>query len=282
MTGRRLIVNADDFGLSKAVNEGIVEAHQRGIVTSTSLMASGAAFEDAVRLARAIGTLDIGVHLTLTEEEPVSERSNIPSLLDGHRFYPHASCFVRRYFAGRISLDEAERELDAQVARIVSTGINVSHLDGHQHVHMVPGIRRVAGRLAEKYRIPAIRFPKELPKLYMFGDSGSTGRLAQLFALNAFCAAADTRDARRPDHFVGFYYGGRLNKKNLMTILETLPKDGTSELMCHPGREDVGSARAHWNYHWRDELAALTDGEVRGWLQASGIELVSYAALARP
>ena len=281
MNSRRLIVNADDFGLSEAVNEGIVEAHQRGIVTSTSLIASGAAFEHAVALARAIGTIDVGVHLTLTEEEPLSNRSDIPTLLDGDRFHPHTTSFVKRYFAGRISLEEVERELDAQIARVIASGLRVSHLDGHQHVHMVPGIRQVAGRLAGKYGIPAIRFPKEAPKGYMFVEGGSAGRLLQLFALNAFCAAADIGGARRPDHFVGFFYGGRLTKPHLMRVLETLPGEGTCELMCHPGRQYGRSARAHWQYRWQDELAALTDKDVGEWLQSRGIELVPYAALAQ-
>jgi len=281
MNRRRLIVNADDFGLSEAVNEGIVEAHQRGIATSTSLIASGAAFEHAVGLAKAIGTLDVGVHLTLTEEEPVSNRGDIPSLLDGGRFHPHTTSFVRRYFAGRISLDEVERELDAQIARVVASGLRISHLDGHQHVHMVPGIRRVAGRLAVKYGIPAIRFPREAPKAYMLREGGSARRLLQLFALNAFCAAADIGGAKRPDHFVGFFYGGRLTKANLMQVLESLPSEGTCELMCHPGRQDAGSARAHWQYRWQDELDALTDPDVSEWLRSRGIELVPYAAVAQ-
>ena len=279
MRGCRLIVNADDFGLSEAVNEGIVEAHRRGIVTSTSLIASGAAFEHAVGLAQEIGTLDIGVHLTLTEEEPVSNRSDIPSLLDGSRFHPHTTVFVRRYFAGRIALDEVERELDAQIARVVARGLRVSHLDGHQHVHMVPGIRRVAGRLAAKYGIPAIRFPKELPKPYMFREGGSAGRLLQPFSLTAFCAAADIRGAKRPDHFVGFFYGGRLTKGNLMRVLESLPHEGTCELMCHPGRHDARGRRAHWHYRWQDELDALTDTGIVEWLRAQHVELISYATL---
>lgn len=277
----RLIVNADDFGLSEAVNEGIVEAHQRGIVTSTSVIASGEAFEHAVRLARAIATLDVGVHLTLTEEAPLSNRGDIPSLLDGDRFHPHTTSFVRRYFAGRISLAQVERELDAQIARVISSGLRVSHLDGHQHVHMVPGIRRVAGRLAAKYGIPAIRFPREAPKAYMFRESGSAGRLLQLLALSAFCAADDVGGALRPDHFVGFFYGGRLIKPNLMRVLESLPNEGTCELMCHPGRHDAGSARAHWQYRWQEELDALTDRSVGELLQSRGIELVPYAALAQ-
>jgi predicted glycoside hydrolase/deacetylase ChbG (UPF0249 family) len=207
---------------------------------------------------------------------------DIPTLLDGAgRFHPHTTSFVKHYFAGRIALPDIERELDAQIARVLRSGIRASHLDGHQHVHMLPGVRRVAGQLAKKYGIPAIRFPKEPPKPYMLRDGGSMARLLQLVALNAFCAVADTRGARRPDHFVGFFYGGRLSKPNLMRVLESLPKDGTCELMCHPGRQDAGSARTHWKYHWQEELDALTAPEIGEWLHVRGIELVSYAALAQ-
>jgi predicted glycoside hydrolase/deacetylase ChbG (UPF0249 family) len=233
-----------------------------------------------VRLAREIGTLDVGVHLTLTEEEPVSSRMDIPTLLDGAgRFHPHTTSFVKHYFAGRISLPDIERELDAQIARVLRSGVRASHLDGHQHVHMLPGVRRVAGRLAAKYGIRAIRWPKEAPRQYMFREVGAAGRLLQLFALNAFCAAADIRGARRPDHFVGFFYGGRLTRPNLMRILEALPSAGTCELMCHPGRQDAGSTRAHWQYRWQDELDALTDAGVADWLREQRVELVSYAGL---
>jgi hopanoid biosynthesis associated protein HpnK len=281
MSGRRLIVNADDFGLSEAVNDGIAEAHRRGIVTSASLMACGPAFAHAVALARDMGTLDLGVHLTLTEEAPLSPAAEVPTLLgaDG-RFHPHATSFVRRYFAGGISLREVEREFEAQIARVLDHGLRVSHLDGHQHVHMVPAIRRIAGRLARKHGIAAIRYPREAPRPYMLRERGAGGRLLQMLALNAFCAAADSGDARRPDHFVGFFYGGRLTKANLLRLLQTLPAAGTCELMCHPGRDDPNAARAHWHYRWQDELDALTDAEVRGWLQAQGIALVPYAALA--
>lgn len=281
MTTCRLIVHADDFGLSEPVNHGIVEAHCRGIVTSTSIMACGAAFEHAVALARSTPTLDVGVHLTLTEEPPVSNPDRIPSLLapDG-RFHTHTTSFVRHYLAGRVSLDEVERELDAQIRRIVERGVAVSHLDGHQHVHMVPGIRRVVGRLATRYGIPAVRYPREAPRPYMLADPKSAPRVVQLLALNAFCMAADAGGARRPDHFFGFFFGGRLTKANLLRVFEVLPRHGLCELMCHPGRADGDSAHAHWHYRWQDELDALTDTDVAARLRDRGVELTSYAVLA--
>jgi hopanoid biosynthesis associated protein HpnK len=282
VSGCRLIVHADDFGLAQPVNDGIVEAHRRGIVTSTSIMAPGPAFDHAVELARATPTLDVGVHLTLTEEQPVSDPGRVPTLLgaDG-RLPTHATSFLRQRLAGRLALDEIRLELDAQIARVVERGVRVSHLDGHQHVHMMPGVRAIVGELAAKYAIPAVRHPREAVRAWMLGERGSTGRLLQQLALNAFCAAADTAGAARPDHFVGFFHGGRLSKANLMRILATLPRSGTCELMCHPGHADTSGRYAHWGYRWQDEFDALTDPAVTRWLREHHVELVSYASLAR-
>ncbi len=283
MSTRRLIVHADDFGLSEAVNAGIVDAHRRGIVTSTSIMAPGPAFEHAVELARATPTLDLGVHLTLTEEAPACDPRRVPTLLgDNGRMHRHASTFLQRRLSGRVSLGEVRLELDAQIARVVERGLRVSHLDGHQHVHMMPGVRGIVGQLAAKYGIPAIRHPRETVRRYMLFERGGAGRLLQQFALNFFCAAADIAGAARPDHFVGFFHGGRLTKANLERILHTLPRSGTCELMCHPGLDDPASPHAHWQYRWRDELDALTDPAVAKWLRDERIELVSYASLSPP
>jgi hopanoid biosynthesis associated protein HpnK len=282
VSGCRLIVNADDFGLSSAVNEGIVEAHRRGIVTSTSIMANGPAFEHAVELARATPTLDLGVHLTLTEEKPLSDPSRVTSLVDGDgRLHRHVSSFLRNRFGGRVRLDEVRLELDAQITRVFERGLPVSHLDGHQHVHMMPGVSGIVARLAEKHGIRAVRFPREAVRPYMLFDRGAAGRLLQQLVLNAFCTAAETTGAAQPDHFVGFFHGGRLSKANLLQVLATLPRTGVCELMCHPGRPDPAGGYAHWHYRWQEELDALTDPEVAHWLRERRVELVSYAAFAR-
>jgi hopanoid biosynthesis associated protein HpnK len=277
-----LIVHADDFGISESVNEGIVQAHRHGILTSTSLIASGVAFDHAVALAHATPTLDIGVHLTLVGEQPVSAGKLVPSLLqDNGGFYPDSGSFMRRYFSGAVSLEEIRRELDAQIRRVTSKGIAATHLDGHQHLHMVPAIRRVVGALAREHGIPAIRYPRESLQAYMLRDLTGVPRILQLLVLNLFCALASTGDARQPDRFVGFFYGGRLSKRNLVTVLRHLPATGTCELMCHPGAAAAESGHDHWGYQWRDERDALIDPEVRALLQHSGIELISYADLAQ-
>lgn len=280
MAACRLIVHADDFGLSEGVNSGIIQAHREGVLTSASLIASGKGFEHAIELWRATPTLDIGVHLTLIEEEPVSPGNDIPTLLtkDGH-FHRDAGVFMKRYLFGAISLEEITRELDAQIKLVMARGVKVSHLDGHQHLHMVPGVRRVVGELARKYAIPSIRYPKEVLRNYMLKEPGSMLRVSQLLVLNAFCSVARTSDARRPDHFCGFFYGGRLSKKNLINVLDHLPSNGTCELMCHPGLDDAEARHNHWGYRWQEERDALMDCEIRNYLKAKQIQLISYSDL---
>lgn len=283
MAGCSLIVHADDFGISESVNEGVAYAFRNGILTSASVIASGAAFEPALEIARVTPDLDIGVHLTLIEEPPISPHASIPTLLgeDG-RFHRGMGVFLKRYSLGAIALDEVRRELDAQIRAVVARGTKVSHLDGHQHLHMVPGIRRIVGELARKYAIPSIRYPRESLRSYMLKERGSPVRLAQLLALNLCCSMARADDAARPDHFFGFFYGGKLSKQRLMTVLDHLPASGTCELMCHPGLEDAASRYGHWGYRWREECDALTDGEVKDHLLAKGIQLISYRDLQAP
>jgi len=276
----KLIVHADDFGLSEKTNEGIERAHRSGIVTSTSLMATGAAFESAIRVSRSTPTLDIGIHLTLTEEEPLSKRNSIATLLDNdEKFYDHAITFIKRYMAGKISLDEVRQEMDAQICKVLDYGVKVSHLDSHQHIHMLPGIRKVVGELAGKYSISAIRYPRESLMPYMLLEKGGLARLVQLLGLNTFCAIARTPDIRQPDHFFGFFYGGGLTKDRLWRLLHQRCSAGTCEIMCHPGVYDEACRYNHWDYHWQEELDALTDQEIRGYLDSSDIELISYADL---
>jgi len=274
----KLIIHADDFGLSEKVNQGIVKAHCNGIVTSTSLMATGAAFESAIELSRSTPTLDTGIHLTLTEEEPASKRDDIPTLLDNDQcFHDHAITFIKRYMVRKISLDEVKQELDAQICKILDYGVSVSHLDSHQHIHMLPGIRKVVGELAKKYAIPAIRYPKESMMLYMLKEEGGLNRLAQLLGLNTFCTIARTSGTQQPDRFFGFFYGGSLTKERLWKILQQLDPGATNEIMCHPGMYDDTCKYNHWGYHWQNELDALTDQKIKNHIDSSGIKLISYA-----
>lgn len=280
MAPSKLIVHADDFGLSEKINEGIIEAHRNGIVTSASIIANGVAFEQAAELCHATPTLDVGVHLTLVEEKPLSDKRDIPSLVDKSGcFYHHATVFIRRYLLSHISLDEVRCELDLQVRKVLASGLKVSHLDGHQHIHMLPAISRIVYQLASKYNIPAVRYPRERLKNYMFREKGSFSKILKLLVLNTFCAFSDGKDSRHPDHFVGVFYAGRLDKRNLQRVIENLPTEGICELVCHPGLHDPRGKYQHWQYRWQNEVDALTDRKIKDLLRRNGIELISYQEL---
>jgi len=278
----KLIVNADDFGLSETVNEGILKAHEAGVLTSASIMANGAAFEHAVSICRRIPSLDVGIHLTLVEEEPVVKANQVRSLVDATgRLHRSAATFTRRYFAGKIRLQELQCELEAQICKVMSSGIAVSHLDAHQHLHMLPQVLEITTKLAKKYGIEAIRFPREAIRSYMFKGEGAVRRLLQLLVLTTFCHLGKNMTAVRTDHFLGFFFGGKLNKDSLHQLIKSLPTNGSCELMCHPGCEDTMTRYAHWRYHWSSELAALTDSETAELLRQSGVTLISYRQLVQ-
>jgi predicted glycoside hydrolase/deacetylase ChbG (UPF0249 family) len=273
----RLIVHADDFGISESVNHGVVDAHRRGIVTSTSVMANGAAFEHAVALAKECPTLDVGVHLTLTEEKPVGAPA--AGLVDANgRFPPHALQFAARYALGKIPLRAVRVELDAQICRVLERGLPVSHLDGHQHVHVLPGIAGVVAELARAHGIRTVRYPMERVRGYML-RLRDVRRLAEQVALGVFCALSPLRELKRIDEFVGFYFGGRLDETNLATVLAGLPPGGTAELMCHPGDDDPRGRYGHWRYSWTAERDALSSPRIRDLVLARGVQLISYRDL---
>jgi chitin disaccharide deacetylase len=277
--GLRLIVNADDFGIAEAVNRGIVEAHDRGIVTSTSLMAGGPAFAHAVDLARSRPRLSVGVHLTLTELEPLANGAGAATLLgpDG-RFLPHATQLAARVLRGGLDVAAVRAELEAQIRRVLDAGIAVSHLDGHQHVHVLPGVAPVVAELAAHFGIRAVRHPAERVRGYMLRRWRGAKRLAEQVALSCVTAASPLRHLKHADEFGGFFFGGQLDESNLAVILASLPRHGTAEIMCHPGADDMRSDGA-WQYSWAAERAALVSPRIRALLEAQGTQLMSYREL---
>jgi chitin disaccharide deacetylase len=279
---RRLIIHADDFGLNEKVNAGILKAHLEGNLTSASVMANGAAFEHAVEICSTLQTLDIGVHLTLVGERPILAGDKVKTLVNTRgRFHDHARQFVQRYFCGFISLNDVRLELDAQIQKVLNTGIRISHLDSHQHLHMLPSILKVSVELAKKYNIPSIRFPREKFYFEMFREWRLLPRIMQLLVLGIFCYLGRNMDAVRTDFFFGFLFGGNLNKQNFLKILKRLPQSGICEIMCHPGAGDSDTSYSNWRYHWQDELNALLDTEITAILQEKSISLISYRDLVR-
>lgn len=276
-----LIVHADDFGLSEGVSDGIVLAHKEGILTSTSVIAVGKAFDYAMELSRSLPTMDLGIHLTLVEERPLLMSSEIPSLVNANgSFFDHATTFLRRYATGHVSMPEVRRECEAQIRKVLDWQIPVSHLDTHQHLHALPAIRRIVDELAAKYGIPAVRYPREKLRGYMLRNFRAIPRTLQLLVLNGLCRLGRAPALAHTDQFTGFYFGGSLTKANLRTLIRNLPTAGTCELMCHPGLHDERSGHGHWNYRWTEELDALRDPLLPELMRQRGIHLVGYRDLA--
>ena len=271
----KLIVNADDFGISEAVNRGIAEAHDHGIVTSASLMATGVAFEHAVELARSRPRLAVGVHLVLTEHAPLTGAGARSLVGPDGNLVPHVAQLMRRTLQRSIAPAEVRAELAEQIRKVRSAGIAISHLDGHQHAHVLPGVARVVAELAAEHGIAAIRYPAERVRPYMLRHAR---RLAEQAVLSLFCVSSPLKPLRRSDEFVGFYFGGRLDETNLTTVLAGLPAAGTVELMCHPGDEHMQPTE-QWQYAWAAERDALTSPRIRELVAARGLQLVSSGSI---
>jgi predicted glycoside hydrolase/deacetylase ChbG (UPF0249 family) len=260
---KTLIVNADDFGFTRDVNQGILEAHTRGILTATTLMATGPAFEDAVRLARQHPTLDVGCHLVLVGSAP------FPSSVAG---------LIRAVALGRIKIYE---ELAAQVRRIVDAGIVPTHLDTHKHTHLLPPVLDAVARISREFRIPWVRRPFDLP--LNGGNPGWKTRAANRtmsLARGKFERVLARSGCRFTDHFAGFQITGRYDRRELAALIRSLP-EGSTEFMCHPGKcgEELRGARTRLKESRERELEALTSPEVRAALQEQGVRLASYRDL---
>jgi hopanoid biosynthesis associated protein HpnK len=292
MTMKRLIVNADDFGLTEKVNQAVADGHERGIITSGTLMANGLAFDSAVALARAHPKLGVGVHLNLTEGSPVSGPSSILSLVDGRgAFYVGPLALATKITQRKISLADVERELRAQIETVLAAGVRATHLDSHKHVHLMPPIFDLVIKLAQEYRIQCVRCPVECPAdLIRLVRRNSSAWLAVLkqyvlgWALSAL-ASSQKRKLERAGlawttHFYGITHTGFLDAESLAEILRRLPH-GTSELMCHPGYVDAALKRTPTRLLRQrvTEIEALTRPEIKRFVTELGIELISYGAL---
>lgn len=241
---RRLVVNADDLGLTVGVNNGIFDAHDRGVLTSASLFANAPATTDAIRRVRFRPSLGVGVHLTLVDGAPTLPPSRVPSLVkDDGRFRASWKPFIVACLRGRVALDEIERELTAQIERIRAEGIRPTHLDAHKHVHAFPNIFAIVARLAERFRIPAVRVPYERWS-GVRGDDRQRHTARRQALLNAAMLPWARRDYRaaaahgvRSPQFMGRIHTGVMSTASIEASLRRV-RPGITELMVHPGYVD--------------------------------------------
>jgi chitin disaccharide deacetylase len=286
---KELILNADDFGLTRGVNEGIIRAHREGILTSATLMANGPAFDHAVSLAKEHPRLGVGCHVVLTGGTAVAPGDAIPSLVDTEgRLSESVGRFAVRVSSGTIRVSEIEVEVRAQIEKIRRAGIEPTHLDTHKHTHVHPAVMGALGRVAREMGIRRVRNPVEnLRDSWTGTRNGANDRLRNLAAAatvrllaSGFATTCSEYGLRSPDHFLGLALTGQLSAGALRRLIDTLP-DGSSEIMLHPGvcGADLARTGSRLQQHRQVELEALLDPAVRRAVADHGIRLISYRDL---
>jgi predicted glycoside hydrolase/deacetylase ChbG (UPF0249 family) len=241
---RRLILNADDFGLTPGINQAILELHSAGVLTSATLMAAAPAFRSAAHAAFVEPSLSVGCHIVLVDGSPVLHPSEIPTLVgpDG-RFRPTLGAFLGDLVRGRIRENDMEREAAAQIRRIIAAGITPSHLDTHKHTHMFPRVLQAILRAARATQVHAIRNPFEPEWAIRVTRHAPWTRRMQVRLLRLrlrrhFLHAIRRVGFRTTDGALGVLATGTLEPSTLEALLAAMPA-GTWELVCHPGYPDA-------------------------------------------
>ena len=240
---KKLIVTADDVGLDRGMTAGAIEAHRSGIVTACSIVANGREFDDAVARLRDVPSLEVGVHLTLVEERALTTGEPMPK--NWMRFL-----FTR--------FGDIEGELRLQIERVLVSGLRITHLNGHQHLHQWPRVARIVRRLADEYGIGYVR---------TVNDCGGRHRRIAMAVLS--------RLGDRTRTTIGVAEAGRLNSERILELLRCV--EGVTELVAHPGIGVTGYR--HWSYNWEAETRALCDPAVRQAVAAKNIELTGPSRL---
>jgi hopanoid biosynthesis associated protein HpnK len=284
---KSLIVNADDFGLTPGVNEGILRAFREGILTSATLMANADAFENATELARRSPEFDIGVHLVLIGGQSIAPPAEIPTLVNRAGELP-ASLFdlVARVSTHLIRTDDIAREFHAQIDKVIAAGITPSHLDTHKHTHAHPAVMDALFRVASERKIPRVRRPFEEMALSAQVPETARAYTQRFLASVAGMTASTFRRGLRaynllaPDYFFGVTLTGNLGTNALKNLIARLP-EGTSEIMTHPGICDAALEQnpTRLKQQRQLELEALLAPEVLQAIRDHGIRLIPYRDL---
>lgn len=264
---RRLIINADDVGFSDAINEAARECYLKGSITGASIMACGPRFDEAADMLREIGREEVGVHLTLTGMK---------------RFAHDYKNFALKYFLKKINPEQVYTELSSQIKRVRDKGLDITHLDSHEHVHMFPGVLSIVIKLALEFDIPYIRLPLE--SLRVAVKSFSVKDAARHVSLAAFVSAGKKQIAknnlRHNDHFLGHFHSGRVDHDIFRFMIDNL-SEGVTELAVHPS---TGSGSFYeefpWYKHTKKEFELLTGKDWEGELANADIQLVTHKKIA--
>jgi hopanoid biosynthesis associated protein HpnK len=278
---KSLIINGDDFGISSATNHAIVRAHREGILTSASLMVNGAAFEEAVALAKENPTLSLGLHLVLVHGKSTLPPGEIPGLVDAQgEFSRNPVRAGAAYFFFPSLAAQIKKEIEAQIKKFLSTGLPLAHLNGHVNIHVHPTVFGAVIELAERYSVKKIRLPQEeLFVTLRLDRSRWPGKLIQWAIFQSLSSAAGRRlkgkGFKVPDRAYGLLQIGRMEEFYCLGLLDRIG-GGCSEISFH-----LGEAPEDWPafYNGRRELDTLLSETVRDRIERSGLKLISYADL---
>lgn len=276
----RLILNADDFGLTSGVNRAIVELHRAGALTSATLMARAPATDEAIQLALAAPSLSVGCHIVFADGEPVLPPRNLPTLVNRRtgQFHLTSGAFLRRLLTGRIRPDEIQSEAVAQIALLQTRGLRLTHIDTHKHLHIFPAVLRPVLRAARAAGIRSVRNPFEPLWSLRATPAASPLRRAQLRVLRLYVPTFHRIVAEEgfttTDGALGILATGNLSAA-IPSLLDNLPL-GTWELVTHPGYNDADLACAH------TRLLASREAERQALLAFQpipNVDLISFADL---
>ncbi len=280
---KRLIINADDFGFSEGVNKGIIDAHTKGILTSTTIMTNMPHAAQAVELAKNFPNLGIGVHLNLTAGKPVSRDSAVKLILDsqGNFALTPAKLAIASLINGKVRT-AIETELAAQVQWLLETGFKPTHLDSHKHIHCFPSIFSIVCRLAKKFGIAAIRYPyepKQVTRLpWPLSDDQSKKRASSIRKM-AKINKWQNSSYFKTECLYGNAHTGNINV-NFFRAVCLYNNASAAEIMTHPGYiYDLDASKTGLVKQREIELAAICDEKTKRYIEQAGIKLINYRQL---
>jgi predicted glycoside hydrolase/deacetylase ChbG (UPF0249 family) len=281
----RVIFNGDDFGLTSGINKGIIQSFRAGLLSSASLVVCGEASEEAISLAKDNPKLDIGIHLTLCDERSlVPPDDRFSAFLEGSSF-PSKEKILYLILTRKMDYSQVETEWTKQIEKTLNSGILISHIDGHQFIHLFPGLFPLCLRLAENFGIPYVR----TTFVDMISLEAGFKRLLQWILMKLWIGYFVSRRLTPPVKSIpsiGFLKaGGKMKADYILEYIDRSIRNrfcNIVEVILHPGLGDEYTSHKyrHWQYNWNRDLELLIDRSLAKELSRRGIEITTYRELS--